>query len=198
MKRFLLGQPPLLDFSLKHSVGTGQFGSPFSDALLQSLLGLLEFLFRPLAFGDVPQKNHEPPALSRLVLDADFDGKRASILAAVPGLETILALRHNHLEVGRSVSQRLGGLQVAHAHGQQFLFAIAAHPAVGLIDFQQTPLQVQQPESIHRRLENGAVLFLALDRGLVEQPEPVLCFAQLPCDLLALLDPLPSATIAGH
>ena len=58
-------------------------------------------------------------ALGGLVLDADFYVKNAPILAAVPGLETILTLRNDPLGVGDSVAIRLSGLQVGNPHGQR-------------------------------------------------------------------------------
>ena len=52
-RQFLLSVPPLFHFGLQQFVGFGQFSSPFSDTLFQPFIDLLEFLFRPLAFGDV-------------------------------------------------------------------------------------------------------------------------------------------------
>ena len=123
----------------------------------ESYLVIPQGLLRPLAVGDVPQERHNPTAFGGAVLNADFDFKNAPILAAVPALESSFAPRHDLLNVGRCIAGCFVGLQVGNRHGQQFWRAVAAHPAVGFIDFQQSPLGVRQPQAVHGRLEDGSV-----------------------------------------
>src|SRR5208337_3690795 len=99
-------------------------------------------LFRPLVFGDIPPKRHNPTALGGAVLDADFHVENAPILAAVPALETSFAPPHDLLNAGGCIGGRFVGLQVGNGHGQQLGRAVAAHPAISFIDFQQSPLGV--------------------------------------------------------
>jgi hypothetical protein len=101
------------------------------------------------------------------VLGADFDVKNALILAAVPGLETVFALRNYLLDVGGGAIDCFVGLQVGNAHAQKFRFAVAAHPTIGLFDLQQTPLRIYQPEAVHGRLEDAPVPFFALPQCLL-------------------------------
>ena len=101
------------------------------------------------------------------VLDADFDVKNASILTVMTGFKAILALRDDVLHVGGNLMGGFGGLQIWNAHGQQFLRAKTAHPAVGFIDLEQMPLCVRQPEAVHGRSQDGSVQFLALPQRLL-------------------------------
>ena len=79
--------------------------------------GPIELLLVQLALGDVLQKDDKLPAFGGPKLDADFDVERAAIFAAVPRLETILAQRHERLDVGSCLIGRFDGLQVGNAHG---------------------------------------------------------------------------------
>src|SRR3989337_3072394 len=67
----------------------------------QGILGLL-------AFGDVSQECNSVPSFRRLVLDADFHCETAPVLAAVPALKAVLALRHDSLNLGGGVGGGLG------------------------------------------------------------------------------------------
>ena len=81
----------------------------------------------------------------------------APILAAVAGLEAILTLFHDLLDVGSGLASYFNSFKIINSHGQQFLNAVTAHLAIGFIDFQQAPLRVHQPETVHCRLKNDPV-----------------------------------------
>ena len=62
--------------------------------------------------------------------------------------------------------RRLGGFQVAEVHVLEFLRAVAAHPAVRLVDLEQVPLGVDEHVPVHGRVQDGAVPLRVLPQRL--------------------------------
>ena len=127
-------------------------------------------LFRPPAFGDVLQKNHELPAIDGTKLEADFDVKNTPVLAAMAGLKPSPLTPEASLDVVGGGLRGFGGLQVRDALGEQFWHTVTAHHAIGLVDLQQPAIAVHQPKTGRGRLEDGPALLLALPQRRIHQP----------------------------
>ena len=113
----------------------------FHDGLGQRL-GVQQGLLRALALGDIAQKSHHVPRFDRMELGTDLHVKHPAVLGTVPGLKTVRTRVDDLLDLGKTHGRGLVGLKLADAHGQQLGHAVAVHARIGLIDFQQAPLQI--------------------------------------------------------
>jgi hypothetical protein len=118
-------------------------------------------LFRPFSFGDVAYKNDALTAGNGLVLSTDFDVKQAAVFPAMDGFKTVRAQFREPSDIRDDHLGGMHSLYIRNLHGQEFLLAIAAHPAIRLVDLKDSPLRVGAQEAVHSRLERDPVAFLA-------------------------------------
>ena len=127
----------------------------------------------------------------------------------MPGLEAIRSARHDGLHVSLCLGGAFLGFQLGNGLAQQFLLGVAAHPAVGSVDLQQTPLEVSHPETVLGGLDNGLAALLARQQPVRRllalgdvgvRADHAQCFTR--CVALhrqtAVKNPFPAAVLAAH
>jgi hypothetical protein len=135
----------------------------------QIRLTLPQSFFGPFSLRDVAYKNDNLTTGNGLVLTADFDVKQAAVFPAMGGFKTPGA---QFCEGSDIRGDHLGGmhnLYILNPHGQEFLLAMAAHPAIRLVDLKDTPLHIRAEEAIHGGLERDAVAFFAFTQRLAKK-----------------------------
>ena len=138
-----------LEEALLEAIRRLDHGQHPKHGLPLSLLGLPQ--------GNVPEEGNEATALFGLVLDADLDIEEAAVPAPVPGLEPELPGAHDPLDVVGDARFCLGVFQVRDGQGEQLLLGVPTHPAVALVDLQNTALLIHLHEAVHGRVEQHAV-----------------------------------------
>ena len=125
--------------------------------LTESLLGIL--LLRYIA-----QETDVLAILAASALRAHLDVEDGSILAAVPGEKTVGAARDQPAHVRGDHLRGLFSLDIGDVHGEKLFLAVAAHAAVGIIDFEYSAIDIGQPITVQCSLDNrSVVLFAFLD-----------------------------------
>ncbi len=142
------------------------------DQVFQISIAFAQRQVHLFALGNILHKKHKLRTVEGQVIDADCDIIQIAILAAVPGLESVMTLSYDMAHVDGNFFGRFNGFQVGNVHGQQFLLTITAHPAIGLVDFQQEPMSVKPPKAVRSRMDNAPIQFLVLSRQLLRLFEP--------------------------
>ncbi len=155
----------LANLFLKLRVDGGQLARAVLDELIQVQPMVFQLRFGLLAAGDVADEQQElvcrPPEG-----DADLDVHDPAVLPAVPALKTVEAALHHGPDVPGCLLRRLDRLDIGDVQLQEFFTGVAAHPAVGVVDVQQLPVGVKEPEPIRRSRQQGGILVgLELESG---------------------------------
>ena len=103
----------------------------------------------------VEENRHQ--TVGRAVLDADIDIEETAVLAPVPGLNVRTSLREDFLDGGGDFPGAVAGIEIGDTHGQELLLAVAAHLAIGRVDFLDAALRVHQAEAVHGRQQDCPV-----------------------------------------
>ena len=140
-----VGVSEALDLALRAILNPGDEVLYHERAALQP-----HCVLRLLTRSDIVNKSHHFLFITA-ILNARFDINNTPILAAMLGLKTVFAKRHDLLHVLNYLVGRFIHLQVTNTHGQQFLHTIANHLGIGVVDIQNAPLHIHLPIPVHGR-----------------------------------------------
>ena len=127
--------------------------------LIQNQRTQLQFLLLLLFSADIPDEADKASLLALPVHGADFDIDNAAVLPAMrtfkPVVPSIRDILHapGHL-VGGFSDRQIFDFQV-----QKLGFAVADHPAIGLVYFQNSTMDVCHDKPVHRSFQNGTMFF---------------------------------------
>jgi len=79
----------------------------------------------------------------------------------------IVALGHDFLHACGDIVGCFEGVEVGDAEGEEFVFGVAGHTAIGLVDFEELAVHVGEEESALCGLEDGAVPLGVLAEGFL-------------------------------